>query len=76
MTTECDASLVLEASLLDADESGRMRAPAMTVASNQPTASDGTYTSNALDVSADETEAGEDWTLRLREADEAHLDDL
>lgn len=78
-----ESSLVLNASPLEADEFGRKWIPSSQIAvgtrrkaSSRSTASDTTYESNILDVSGDETEDGGEWTLRLREADEAHLDDL
>jgi len=77
-----ESSLVLETSPLEADECSRKRVPstldvgAMRKVSSRSRASDATYESNVLDVSADETDLGHGWTLKLRKADETHLDDL
>ena len=49
---------------------------AMRKASSRSTASDATCESNILDVSGDETDLGEGWTLKLRKEDEAHLNDF
>lgn len=83
LTVPAESSLVIGTCPLRSNELDGKRMPSciatagnMRNVSSGSAATDTTYGSDALDVTGTEMDPGEGWTLRLREADEAHLNDL